>query len=236
MSRSLVRLSGAALTAVGLFVAAGGCHPISLFSLLTGDGLTTPAAWEFAPVKGKKGPILVAIVASHEVGFHQELAGLAGMLETELWSRLAEGFRHDKSRLQFLRHDKVAKWKDTHENWRSLRPQEMAESLGVDYVIYVSLENVTLYEEGSRRTLYRGKADVNVVMAKAGGEDSNDFDGVPLETSFNFQFPKGGVPRVVDNDNPLSRFRKEFVRALAVQISWQWLPRDRGDEFNRDRL
>jgi hypothetical protein len=159
----------------------------------------------------------------------------------ELVSRmLAKGFDEGKDQDPLIRltskktppevilSSKVARWQDEHEDWRSLTPAEMGRELKADYVIYVEVGGVRIYENGSSKILYRGQAEVTVSVHRV----EDELVAMAPEI-ISIQYPRErSIP--VSPDIPPLKFRRQFLRIMAERISWFFLPHESGDEFMRD--
>jgi hypothetical protein len=182
--------------------------------------------------KPRKEPLRVAVVTYTDVGTQIHLGPLARELDDALSKALAKGFEQEKERLVVLAPSVVHRWQDRNDQWQALEPSEMARQLRADLVIFVELNNPSLYENGSNRTLYRARADVTVTVAPARMPDAEDvLSDLVIKEHLHVEFPRGSGPASVDPDLPPERFRRAFVVYLAQQISWLFVPHDPKEEF-----
>jgi predicted small lipoprotein YifL len=184
----------------------------------------------------KKKPITVAVITHADLGSVIELGHLARELDSALTIRLAESLKDSRDIIKLTSSRTVHKWQDSHDNWSALEPEEVAESLAVDYLLYVTVERPQIYEERSRKTLYHGRADVTLRFVKTGMEEEDSVEAELKEKKLDIEFPRGGRPVQVDSAMPPDRFRREFVDEIAKQLSWYFIPHDTMEEFARDGL
>jgi len=138
-----------------------------------------------------------------------------------------EALTKKKVKPQVIKSSKVARWQDEHEDWRSLQPAEMGRELKADYVIYVEIAKCSIYETGSK-VLYHGQAEVTITVVRVENEEI----AFGPET-MSIEYPRGR-PIPVSNEIPPLKFRREFIRRMAQQVSWLFIPHESGDEFSKD--
>jgi hypothetical protein len=187
--------------------------------------------------KPRKEPLRVAVVCYADVGTQIHLGPFARELDEALAQELAKGFADQKDRIAILAPSAIHRWQDRHDNWAALEPSEIAKELKADVVIFVELNRLSLYEGGSNRTLYRGRAEVQVTVATAAPPTNDDvYDDLVKRTQLDVQYPRHQAPLAADLDISPERFRRQFVRYLAQVISWRFLPHDPKDELTRDPI
>lgn len=187
--------------------------------------------------KPRNEPLRVAVVCYADVGTQIHLGPFARELDDALTRELAKGFADNKDRILVLAPSVVHRWQERQDNWATLEPSEMARALGADVVIFVELNNLSLYEGGSNRTLYRGRAEVQVTVAAAQAPVAEDvYNELVERTHLDVQYPRSHAPLAADLDISPDRFRRQFVRHLAQTLSWLFLPHDPKDELSRDPI
>jgi hypothetical protein len=72
-------------------------------------------------------------------------------------------FRLSEHKIKVINPDRVKAWLDEHPNWD--KPEELGAAFEATYVVYIDLNEFTLYEEGSA-TLYRGRSEAIVSVWK----------------------------------------------------------------------
>src|SRR5207302_10570741 len=86
-----------------------------------------------------------------------------------------------------------------------------------DYVIYLEINSLGLYEPGSSNQLYRGRADITVSLVNM--KEANE---TPLRRNFSCSYPselRGGI-REVDSDRPPQVFKTEFLDYMSRRLAW----------------
>ncbi|GIX04649.1 MAG: hypothetical protein KatS3mg114_0518 [Planctomycetaceae bacterium] len=82
-------------------------------------------------------------------------------IDTELGKYVT--YRLHEHKIVVINPDRVKAWLDQNKDWD--KPEELGAAFNVTYVIYIDLNQFSLYEEGSA-TLYRGRAEAIVSVWK----------------------------------------------------------------------
>ncbi|MCS7167848.1 MAG: hypothetical protein RMI91_06740 [Gemmatales bacterium] len=187
--------------------------------------------------KPRNEPLRVAVVCYADIGTQIHLGPLPRELDEALARELAKEFAQQRDRLVILSAATVHRWQERQDQWSALHPSEMARELGADLVIFVELNNPSLYEGRSNRTLYRGRAEVQVTVAAAQANDADDLYNQLIEQAhLEAQYPRHPAPVAADPDVTPDRFRRQFVRYLAQEITRLFLPQDPKDAIARDPI
>jgi hypothetical protein len=222
------RLTLAGLLAAGLLCWTG-CNPLApLFLALYLWEPDVPPKFELPPDCQR-----LAIVCYAPLDLQIEMGQLDRDLNEAVSRKVFEKFDEDKKRreqgFQVIKASKVARWQDEHPDWRSMDSAEIGQALKADYVVYIEIDTVSFYEEGSGRQLYRGHAEVTVSVVRVA-----DGETVFPKDTLEFEFPVGRpLPAA---DTPLPKFRREFINRLAEKLSWYIIPHENKEDFGRDRL
>jgi hypothetical protein len=72
-------------------------------------------------------------------------------------------FRLIQNKIEAIRPDRVKAWLEQNKDWD--KPEEIGEAFKTKYVIYIDLNEFSLYEEGSS-SLYRGRSEAIVSVWK----------------------------------------------------------------------
>jgi hypothetical protein len=94
--------------------------------------------------------------------------------------------------------------------------EEIGQQFDADYVIYLELHSLTLYEPGSGNTLYHGRADVSVHLVNVHDPESESFKDDP-----SYEFPVSKGPQPADDMTP-RKFRQDFLTYIAKRLSWNF--------------
>jgi hypothetical protein len=209
-----------------------GCEilaPFYLAAIMMGYDQRVPPAFEF-PEDAKR----IVVVTYTDLSTQTEFGHVDQELNDVLSRMLFQGFDQPKNALtekkrgiQVIKASKVAKWQDEHHDWTSMDPAEIGKALKADYVIYVEVGKLTMYEDGPSQILYRGHADVTLSVVRVENEEVV----LPSET-VSIYYPKDR-PIPVSGDIPPTKFRREFIRRMAERLSWYFLPHESGEEFEK---
>jgi len=209
-----------------------GCQilaPFYLAAIMMGYDQRIPPAFEF-PEDAKR----IVVVTYTDLDAQVELGHIDQELNDVLSRMLFQGFDEPKNalvdkprKIDVIKASRVARWQDEHHDWTTMDPAEIGAALKADYVIYLEVGKIRLYEDGPNQILYRGHADVTVSVVRV----ENDEVAFGPET-LSIHFPKDR-PIPVSPDLPPSKFRREFIRRMAERISWFFLPHESGEEFEK---
>jgi len=133
-------------------------------------------------------------------------------LTTMLARRLPESAKANKEKITVVSPEQVNKFKLGNPTWNTMKPAQIGKKLGADYVIDVTLSNIGVYQQGSAREIYEGRAEVYV--------DVFDVNAASVEPKdkyiHQFLYPKTGM--IAASNLPLSQFKQKFVEQLAQEI------------------
>jgi hypothetical protein len=214
------------LVAVLVVVAAGGCNPFTMFwFLIGGPEDKMPPEFPLTPEeRGKE--IKVLVMTSCSLDVNQEFIGIDRMLASEFTQALTEGCKANKEKVVIIPANQVEKYKSDHPNWRAQDPTKVGQHFEADYVIDLEVLGISLYPDKTRELL-QGRAAINVNAYNLKKPDEE-----PRKTDYTVEFPRG---RYEDASNTTpSKFRHEFVRRIAVDLSWKFTAHEYRDHFEVD--
>lgn len=123
---------------------------------------------------------------------------------------LAEGA---EEKITVIQPRKVEEFKNANPDWRSMDLATVGQRFEADYVIYLELNSLSMYE-GVGQLLYRGRANLNIQL-----KEVNKPDDAPLHEAYTCTFPTRGPEQVSIDVQPI-RFRQAFLTHVARQLSW----------------
>jgi hypothetical protein len=132
-----------------------------------------------------------------------------------LGARLAKLADDYGEKLQMIPPRKVENYKNRHPRWQQEDPAEIGRNLEADYVIYLEITALSLYEQGSANQLYKGRAQINVELI-----DVNHPDESPSQKAFSCTYPsdaRGSEPAGLDMS--AAQFREQFFAAVAKNLA-----------------
>jgi hypothetical protein len=204
---------------IGLFLAAlglTGCNVLSLPFFIFGPEPTIEAQLRKVASDDKKKEVKVAILTYSGLGLPTEFIRADRDLSERLRAQLKASFEYNKEKVTVVGSRRVEAFKNENPGWHTMDLDEVGKQLGADYVIYLEIRHLSLYEKGSGSTIYRGRADISVSLV-----DVNDGEEGPLRREFTTQFPteaRQGIP--VDGDVNLQKFKDSFLDYVAQRLSW----------------
>ncbi len=214
---------------IGLSLGSTGCNPLGVFTFaayLTGQDLEERIAFKF-PQDARR----VAVITYSPYSARQELGPVDRELNDRVSRRIADYF--DSKRMRYKKEvilaSKVQQFQNEHPDWVKWEKGEIGRALKADYLVYIDIQALSIYEEASHRTLYKGHAEMTVSVVRILPDAQ--------ETVFNGKFIVVDYPTkmrsVPTSDITLPRFREGFIDAMAKQVSWLFTPHETGDTFDR---
>ncbi len=199
----------------GLFAAAlcGGCDPATLSYFLLPETKDAPELRRLAS-DDKKKEVKVAILTHTELETRPELIQADRQLAEYLAKQLRERCAENREKVTIIPTRRVEEYKSAHPRWHD--PLEVGRELKVDYVIYLEINSMSLYEKGSSNLMYRGRASVSVALV-----DVNHPDETPEQTEISSEYPsEARGPLDASMDTSPMQFRAAFLNYLAKRLSW----------------
>jgi hypothetical protein len=205
-----------------------GCNPLTMpFFMMYGIDSKLPAKFPLAAQKVKGDEVKVVILTTFESEVPIEFIGTERQLASDFCRALQAGCKENRERVSVVEYNVVEKYKVDHPNWQNQGPAKIGEHLGADFVIQVAVSNLRLYEPGSTRTLFRGRADMDVQVI-----DVHRPDELPVfDRGITAEYPTD--PKPAGDSNPAS-FRRQFLEHLATELTWLFTPHLTSKSFARD--
>jgi hypothetical protein len=208
------RLAGLIVVAAALGT---GCNLIALpYFLLTGAaGAMEQPKWPLTP-KEKSKEVRVAIVGWTGLDVRPEFVRVDRDLCDLLSQQLKRSFKENGEKVSLVPLSQIEAYKDRHPDWKSMNLEELGQKFDADYVIYLELHSLSLYEQGSGNTLYHGRADVSVHLVNVNDPASESFQDDP-----SYEYPVSKGPIAADDMTP-RKFRLDFLTYIAKRLSWNF--------------
>lgn len=195
------------------------CNPVLLPFFLMG-GMDPQFEPEFKLVgEDKKKPVkLVVLCSTPAAELRPELIGADKELAAVFSRKLQEGFNRNKQHIIIASPNKVQKYKDEHPLWATLSLEEIGKQLDTDLIIDLEINHLSLYENGSQNTLFRGKAAISVTVADMRRPGEN-----PVFTKeYVLEYPTSQGPLLASDTNP-QKFRRDFLNRIAMELTWYFV-------------
>jgi hypothetical protein len=205
-----------------------GCNILSLPFFLFGPEPKREAELLKLAADDKKLPVKVAILASNGLETRPEFLQADRQLADLLGRQLTELSKYNGENVLVLSPRKVEEFKSAHPNWYrgEIELAEIGRRLKVDYVIYLEINSLSLYEKGSLNELFRGQADVKVAVVNV-----NQPDEGPKSKDFYDVYPEEG-PVPVGIDKQPHQFREEFLNHAAKKLAWFFVAHPTRDTYD----
>jgi hypothetical protein len=207
----------------GLIGLGAGCGDMGSLAYFLTPEQRWPAKMKHLPSEDPKREPRVVILTYAGLDTRAEFVHADRQMAELLARHLQELVRPDRDRLAIVPARKVEEFKNANPNWREMELAAIGRKFAADYVIYLEMSSMSLYEMGSNH-LYRGRATVAVNLV-----DVNRPDDTPGQQILTDVFPRdshGPVP--VDIDAQPMQFRQAFLNHIARQLSLYFsnYPRD----------
>jgi hypothetical protein len=219
---------------LGLIALGGGCNPFLLPFYLTASAPKVPAEYYKLTDEDKKKEVKAVILTymglDTRLEFQQadrEIARLAALY-------LQKQSKENEEKLTIVNPLKVEEYKAANPDWNAshLDLPAIGKHFKADYVIYIEIGSLSMYQPGSSGTFYRGQANMTISLVKVNNPD--DFTLPSKEFTYTYPPEAQGGNRAVDGDTPPQKFRSEFLNSLALRLAWQFSERTTQDGYMKE--
>jgi len=195
-------------------VAGMGCNPLTMpFFFMYGAQSKHSA--EFQLVTSKDTPARVVILTTYPGYVPEEFIGIERNLGAMFEQQLVESCALNKERVEVVPLAKVERYKSETPQWSTANPSVIGTHFEADYVIELTINSMSLFDQGSRH-LYNGRAAISVEVF-----DAKKPNGQPVHNSeYTVEFPPGRP--VPADEMPVSKFRLQFLKRIATDLSWKF--------------
>jgi hypothetical protein len=208
----------AAVVLLGL-VASIGCDPIQTASFLlmpSNPNNEKPKLCSLA-IEGKESKVV--ILAAHDdlvpnLPFRDAHRDLSRKLSQLLENR----YKDNDEKIKIVSVSKVLTYMDNHPNWITEPKRSLGKRFDADFVVFLGLGPMTMFEKGSHETLYRGDVEIQISVY-----DLRQPEGEELvkEDVYKSTYPStgpedaGGVSPMMFRSRFIDRVAKDLVQYLA---------------------
>ena len=206
-----------------LVALAPGCSPSMLYFMLP-EATNEPEMARLAEKDGTKEVRVVILAYSNRLETRPELLGAERDLTQQFAAKLREGCQKNSERVVIVNPRKVEEFKSAHPGWAEADLTDVGKHFKADYVIYLEINRLSLFNKADMNTQYKGHAEISVSLVNV-----NNPDGPPERKEFVCSFPSEAKAIPVDADNPINQFREMFFAHIAKKLSWYFtehLPRE----------
>ncbi len=193
---------------------APGCSPANLYFFLP-ESKVDPEMRRLADEDKKKEVRVVVLTYSNKLETRPELLGAERDLAQAFAVRLREGCESNSERVVIVNPRKVEEFKSAHPGWAEADLTDIGRHFKADYVVYLEVNKLSLFNKADMNTQYKGHAEISVSLVNV-----NKPDGPPEHKEFVCSYPSEAKAIPVDADNPVSQFREAFYAHIAKKLSW----------------
>lgn len=196
-------------------VLSSGCDMGSLAYFLMPEA-RQPAVMKGLPADDEKKAPKVAILTWSAMETRAEFIHADRQLSDLLARQITDLARQNEEHITFVSGRKVEELKNGNPNWRALDMAEIGRRFGADYVIFLELNRLSMYEPGGLNQLYRGRANVTVSLTDVKSPDES-----PMQQEVSCVYPSDARgPISADLDVSPMQFRQAFLGQVAKKLSW----------------
>jgi hypothetical protein len=200
-----------------------GCSPSSFYFFLPEDRCD-PELHRLTTADQKKEVRVVILTYSNKLETRPELMGAERDLAQAFAAKLREGCETNNERVVIVNPRKVEEFKSAHPGWSEADLNEVGRHFKAEYVIYLEINRLSLFNKADMNTQYKGHTEISVSLV-----DVEKPDNGPERKEFVCSYPSDAKAIPVDADNPISQFREAFFAHIAKKLSWYFtehLPRE----------
>ncbi|MFO0845236.1 MAG: hypothetical protein U0797_23115 [Gemmataceae bacterium] len=215
--------------AAGGLVLTAGCDMASLAYFVLPEGRVEPKLKHLASDDKEKAPKVV-ILTWGGLETRAEFIGADRQLSDLLGQHLKKLAEESREAVNVVPVRKVEEFKNANPSWKSMDLVEVGRRFQADYVIYLEMNSMSLYEPGMGDMLMRGRVTLNVQLA-----DVRKPDDAPASESYSCVYPgdaPGAVP--VDNQAQKMQFRQAFLNKAARDLSHYFARYPRQERYKMD--
>lgn len=194
------------MTILLLCAASSGCSYVMIFGYLIGGPPSVEPQFDRETklcMTDKDVRVCVVCFAPNEIKYNFE------SIDSELAQYVS--FKLHEHKIKVVPPDMVKGWLDENKDWD--KPEEIGAAFKTTYVIYIDLNEFTLYEEGSSN-LYRGRAEaiVNVWQMDEDGQHAEKIFSVEKTSKYPVHQP------VSSSEKTYQTFKGEYLTRLSEEI------------------
>jgi hypothetical protein len=206
-----------------------GCNPLT-FPFFLGPESSIPPQLKKLASDDKTQQVTAVVLTYSGLETRPEFLRADRDLGNLIVKQLRESFKDNGENVKLVPPSKVEEFKNTHPTWHTMELAEIGKHFDADYVIYLEIGHLSLYEPGSANSLYRGRADLTVNLV-----DVNQPDEAPDTKELNITYPteSGGMAIPAEDKSP-QLFKAEFYKRLATQVAWQFTAHLTADDYHQD--
>jgi hypothetical protein len=207
-----------------------GCNLLSLPFFLLGPEDKQPPMLKGLTTDKKDHDINVVVLTYEGLETRPEFLRADRDLNNLVVKQLRDAFKANGEKVKIVTPGKVEEYKNTHPDWKKLDLAEIGKHFDADYVIYLEIGHLSLYQPGSQNTLFHGRAELTINLI-----DVSKADEGPESKELTVTYPSDAVGGLVDiNDQTPQAFKAAFYNRIATQVAWHFTSHLTSDDYHCD--
>lgn len=202
----------AGLAGLGTIAGIGCANPAaSMYFLFRGDE-KVPAEHPMPP-HGEQKEVTVAILTSTTGSLPMDFAGVDRDLGSLVGKAMTETTKGDKVPVHVVDPAKIDRAKASPgRDWRTVPPADIGKQVGADYVLDLTVTNMSIFAPELGREYYSGKADIQVVVYDCAAKDGAPYRQYVHHSKYPTKSTEAMTP---------AGYRQVFLHRLANEIAWK---------------
>lgn len=197
-----------------LIGASAGCNIPTLSYFLTPEQ-PLPAKMKHLASDKKTEPKVLILTYTRPDGVQLDFIHAERQIAELLGRNLQQFAEGMEEKVALLPQRRVEEFKNAHPDWKQMGIAAVGRALAADYVIYLEINSLSMYEPGSNHQLFHGRASINVELV-----DVSKPDDLPQQEAYSCTFPSAQGPVPVAVDTLPQQFRQKFLEHVARQLTW----------------
>ena len=177
----------------------------------------------------KPTPRVVILTWTADLETRPEFINADRQLAEALSRELKDLTRGADEKLEIVSGRKVEEFKNNRPNWRQMELAEIGRSFDADHLIYLEINQLSLYEPGSFNQLMRGRANITVTLV-----DVKQPDDMPKHETMNCIHPSDAPGPVPVGDMQPMQFREKFLNYVSRQLSHNFSKYPREERYRME--
>jgi hypothetical protein len=213
------RLWRVAALILTLLVVNIGCDPIQMMNFIAtpfADTMIDPVCP--LTVDGKESTVVI-ITTHDDIEDSTMFRGVNDMLTRQLIGLMEGRFKEHKDKVKIVPFTKVQAYLNKHPDWVTQSKRDIGKHFNADYVIFLEMGPMAMFEKGSNFLLYRGNVDIHIAVVDVNQDEG---EGPKYEKDFSCIYPLHG-PEDAGNMS-VAQFRGKFLEHIAKDLLVEFAP------------
>jgi hypothetical protein len=214
------RLWRVAALILTLLVVNIGCDPIQMMNFIAtpfADTMIDPVCP--LTIDGKESTVVI-ITTHDDIEDSVSFRGVNDMLTRQLIGLLEARFKEHKDKVKIVPFTKVQAYVNKHPDWVTQSKREIGKHFNADYVLFLEMGPMSMYEKGSNSLLFRGNVEIHIAVVDVNQDEG---EGPKYEKDFSCTYPLHG-PEDAGGGNSATQFRSRFLEHIAKDLLVEFAP------------